>query len=968
MGDGLGEHRGLMTQGLGAGIVRLRSCLTNDVVGHGVLVDDEHVATCAHVVNAALGRDLDSPLSPVGEFVRLEFPVIAQLTDAPPERLAQVESWALPGTSFEGVDVAGLTLASEPRPTGAVPMPLANEARSEGQVLLYGPVPGRPGGWVPAQLRPLVTRDRQQIDQSAHGVFTARPGFSGTPVVDPATGNVVGLLVATAVRQGSSDIYAIPAPSIVSSWSEVFAPVPPSPYKGLHAFESSDRDLFFGRQGVVQELAHAVATHGLVPVVGASGVGKSSVVYAGLLPELEQQGGWDFVTVRPRPTLLMALSAGFARLSGSGIPVPVTEIEDWHDRLSRLGLVGAAQLACAASSNEHLLVTVDQFEEVLGQACDPLLQQFAELPAAGLLTAVVTLREDSFGTFFVRHAEFGERLRQNAVALRGMDRSELEEAVKGPAGLRSVHISDRLCNELVEAVYDHPGALPLLEFSLDQMWRTLRPGQETLSFDAYEEIGHLDGALAAHADRVLDGLDETERASVRKLFVNHLTSPTRPDVRQVIRRSECVPSDWQIIVRLANERLLTVGRDDDGNETAEVVHEALLRAWNQLRSWLDAERPFRSWRQLLRFEMTQWSEAAERGAFLTGALLVTSERWLAERSADLDIDERRFIEMSITRRNEEESRYQVLYRRSIVRALSQAAETADDPVLALLLATEVLQRSPDAQAARLVRICLRNRGISEIAPITGEAEDAEFDRARQRRTLLDWSCGRRASISWPPELPVGGSEVHLVVDGRGRVLYDEDLVIPMPGPVVAAAYIQSGFACLATEDGELAVWQLTDHWEKVCSRSLRVPVMSIAVDDTGQTLAVACDDGFIYMLRVEGLLDVERLSLEGFVVDLDVGGDQLVAALSYDRRIRVWNLVSQTLVCESSDTTDAIRLAIDSSGDYVIVGDSSPRGRIPLSAQALTAWAHQAAGRELTADERRRYIDDPPVRQLADPA
>src|SRR5438309_657523 len=111
-----------MASEIGAGIVRFRSRLNGGLVGHGVLVDDEHVATCAHVVNAALGRELTSSRSAVGEVVRLEFPLIAQLTAAPPERHARVDSWDPPGNSFDGIDVAGLTLVSEPRPTGAAPI------------------------------------------------------------------------------------------------------------------------------------------------------------------------------------------------------------------------------------------------------------------------------------------------------------------------------------------------------------------------------------------------------------------------------------------------------------------------------------------------------------------------------------------------------------------------------------------------------------------------------------------------------------------------------------------------------------------------------------------------------------------------------------------------------------------------------------------------------------------------------
>jgi hypothetical protein len=949
-----------MAQGLGAGLVGFRSRETGELVGYGVLVDDEHAATCAHVINAVLGRELSSSQSAVGEVIRLEFPLIAQLTAAPPERHARVDSWAPPGTAFDGVDVAGLTLVSEHRPTGAVPMPLAGEQGSTRDVLLYGPVAGRPGGWVTGRLLPLVTGHRQQIDQLAHGAFTARPGFSGTPVVDTATGHAVGLLVATAVGRGSNDIYAIPVPSIVSSWPEVFAPVPPSPYVGLRPFESEDQQLFFGRTSVVQQLMAAVRASSLVPIVGASGVGKSSVVNAGLLPCLEEDStGWGFVSVKPRPTLLLALSAGFARLSGSGVPVPDTVLEAWRDRLSRFGLVNAAQFACAASGKDHLLMAIDQFEEAATQECEPLLQQLAELPEDRDLTVVLALREDSFGAFFVRHAAFGERLRRNAIALRGMDRGELNEAILAPAALRGLRISDRLVDELMDSVRDRPGALPLLEFSLDQMWRTIRPGLQMLSFDAYEEIGRIDGALSAHADRVLARLSETERSAVRRVFVTFLVSPERSDVRQVLRRSECTPGEWQLVVRLANERLLTIGRDDDGNQTAEVVHEALLRAWDQLRDWLDAERPFRGWRQLLRYAMTQWAGNEESGSLLTGDLLATSEQWLMERAADLDIDERRFIEASRTRRDEEEQRYRVLYGRSLARALSSAAETEKDPVLALLLAVEVLERSPDVEACRLVRMRLRRLGVAEIEAVPAGIVSTA-GQYRSRLTLSEWSRGPGVSRQWALGGPAGG----FMIDHQGNAWYGADTSIPMPGPVVVAAYARTGVAFLGTEDGGVAVWHITDRIELSGRRELGLPITCIAISDTAQTFSVACDDGSIRVLRGEDLSETACLSLPGFIQDIDVSTDRLLAALSHDHRILVWDLVSQELACESAPGVAASWLAVEFDEDYVLVGgagDGGYIGRLPLSAQALAALARQAAGRALTEEERHRYIGDAPA-------
>ena len=358
--------------------------------------------------------------------------------------------------------------------------------------------------------------------------------------------------------------------------------------------------------------------------------------------------------------------------------------------------------------------------------------------------------------------------------------------------------------------------------------------------------------------------------------------------------------------------------------------------------------------------MTPWTETGESGALLTGALLVTSERWLDERAADLNLDERRFIEMSLTRREEEEHRYQVLYHRSLARTLSQSAETAQDPVLALLLAVEVLERSPDAQADRLVRACLSRLGAAEVHVIRSETCPAALDRFHRRLTLSDWSRGPDSDNHWL----LGDSAPGLIVDQRGHALYGAGAVIAMPGPVVVATCTPAGVACLGTEAGELTLWQLADRAEKISDRDIGVPIACIAVSDTAQTLATACDDGVIRVLRGDDLSDIACLPFPGFTRDIDVSAHRLVAALSYDRRICVWDLVSQTLVCESVRGVAASRLAIDPSEDYVIGGDAvtgDSVGRFPLSAQALTAWARQAAGRELTAAERRRYIDDPSV-------
>src|SRR5262249_10626929 len=203
---------------------------------------------------------------------------------------------------------------------------------------------------------------------------------------------------------------------------------------------------------------------------------------------------------------------------------------------------------------------------------------------------------------------------------------------------------------------------------------------------------------------------------------------------------------------------------------------------------------------------------------------------------------------------------------------------------------EVLERSPDAQADHLVRTCLSRLRAGEIDPISPEHDHhVDLDRFGWRLTLAEWSHGPGPGGRWL----LGDSSIGLSVDHQGRAVCRVSSVIAMPGPVVVAACTPTGVACLGTVGGELDLWQIGDVREKISSRDLGVAVTCIAISDTAETLAAACDDGFIRVLRGDDLSDIECISLQGFTRDIDVSTDRLVAALSYDRRILVWDLVSQ---------------------------------------------------------------------------
>ena len=200
-------------------------------VGVGVLLGRKEILTCAHVVNAALGRDRRSPERPEGS-VTVEFPLLPGDQQGPARVTARVGRWlpppgpaAVPGESGDD-DLAGLVVLGGAVPRGAVPARLAAGAPGHGhavEIFGYPSDPPRPdGAWVPATVRGQVSGGRLQLDTDPSAAHTVQAGYSGSPVIDCATGRVIGIL-ATAPRVGSGgrDSYAVSADRIRRAWPEV---------------------------------------------------------------------------------------------------------------------------------------------------------------------------------------------------------------------------------------------------------------------------------------------------------------------------------------------------------------------------------------------------------------------------------------------------------------------------------------------------------------------------------------------------------------------------------------------------------------------------------------------------------------------------------------------------------------------------------------------------------------------------
>lgn len=467
--------------------------------------------------------------------------------------------------------------------------------------------------------------------------------------------------------------------------------LPPCPYRGLLAFREEDAPFFFGRETFTARLVESVHQQPVTAVIGPSGSGKSSIVFAGLLPQLRGEGGWLIATLRPG-------SRPFHNLANGLIPLLEPQLKE-TDRLVETGKLAEALCggelslsAVAARMLEknpgaiRLLVFIDQFAELYSlcpethlrhRFLDTLLEiSSSPAPSAGPpapLHLVLTLRADFMG-HVLTYRPFVDALFGADIKLGPMTRQELGQAIEKPAQKQGVAFEAGLVERILDDVGGGPGKLPLLEFTLAAVWERQAAGR--LTHAVYEAIGQVSGSLAYYTEDVYAGLSQTEQDQARQIFMR-LVRPGHQteDTRRRATRAELGEGHWTLVQRLANARLVVTNQDMTGQETVEIVHEALISAWGRLQAWLNEDRTFRVWQERLRAALGHW-EAANRDeeALLRGVLLVEAEESAKIHPGEISAPENEFLQASTAWRDQRVLKKEVQLERELVQARALARE------------------------------------------------------------------------------------------------------------------------------------------------------------------------------------------------------------------------------------------------------------------------------------------------------
>ena len=375
-----------------------------------------------------------------------------------------------------------------------------------------------------------------------------------------------------------------------------------SPFPGLRAFSEKDEPIFFGRGYEVADLLKRLTQQRLMFVVGASGSGKSSLVGAGLIPQLQRGGlygvtGWQIVRFTPGDAPFWRLAFALLRI----LPILADPLADDEERAVQLAAVlrrGPDKLAqqvekwlATEPEGSELLLFIDQFEELYTTTPETERVAFVALlrHVSPQIRIVTTIRADFYDKAL---HDFETVLRDATYTLSTPSALALYEMIVRPAQAVGLHFEEGLPETIVQHTAGQSGGLALLAYLLEALYlRAEARGDGRLTIEDYEALGGVERAIANRAEAVYQALDlpETRRQAALQRVFHELVEPTVREGEVVATRRRApyqVFADdadaCQLIEAFTQARLLVRGEGD----TVEVAHEALLREWTELAQWM----------------------------------------------------------------------------------------------------------------------------------------------------------------------------------------------------------------------------------------------------------------------------------------------------------------------------------------------------------------------------------------------
>ncbi|MEG4912445.1 nSTAND1 domain-containing NTPase [Microcoleus sp. B7-D4] len=698
-----------------------------------------------------------------------------------------------------------------------------------------------------------------------------------------------------------------------------------NPYLGLYAFEAEQEKYFCGREEAVRTLITHLTNSRFLSVIGYSGSGKSSLIKAGLLPQLSRD-----------------------RIPGSS-QWPVESFTPGKHPLGKLVDI----IARHREQNQLFVIFIDQFEEIFTLCEDEAERQgFIRLIAEEMKDSerksrmIIALR----GDFLIRCGNYPEVLNlinhipTTTYIVKSLGIEELPEAIEKPAELHGVKFERGLVSQIAQDVAGQPGALPLLQYALKELWRVCIEKPESpeplLTKKGYDEIGGVQGALENRANVIYQSLGDGDRTFVRKLFMElvQLGEGTEVTRRRAdwdrLRAIGDSPEQLERVIGLlagAQQRLIIVDEN-----TVEVAHEALLCRWKLLSDWIEEDQENIRISRRLEIACREWEETYRKSddALLTGARLAEVEEWEKRVQRNLTEDEREFLGKSVGRRD-----------REIQAQLEQERQLRE---LAEANAKVEAARAEEERAKTIAQMERALAAEDKANAETARVQEAEARvRVQKHRTRLAIVSGILAIFTMSlgllanqRQLEIHKREnqvkqqkiltVYAVIERAKKLLDNSNQIDALTTSIEALAQIKE----LDLEDPSILspIKSIVDSVQETNRLLHPYKVTVVTFNPQSKAIASATSDGTIWLWSKTGQLQTKISGLSGHkavVWSLSFSPDgQKLASASGDKTIKIWNTKTGKLLTNIIGHKAAVydvKFSPDSNNAVSVSGDGTVR-------------------------------------------
>ncbi|WP_309890828.1 TIR domain-containing protein [Archangium sp.] len=638
-------------------------------------------------------------------------------------------------------------------------------------------------------------------------------------------------------------------------------PDEPAPYRGLLPFGKRHARFFFGRESEIETVLAKLKHSPFIAVVGASGVGKSSLVLGGVLPRLEASGLGDddaplrIRTMTPGGRPLRGLADQLATLGPA--EARLANAEAIRERLASESHAFRTTVATlTADQPGTFLLVVNQFEELFTYSPDGSLSKSAMAlidnlreaveHGGGTIRVIITLRADFFERC-LRSPSLRALLQDREVLLGSMGPEALRDAIIRPAQAVGAFLEKGLASAILRDVSQEPGSLPLLEHALYELWRARNGAWLTLS--AYEASGGVAGALQRRAQACYEALSPTQREIAKRLFLRLTTlGEGTPDTRRRILSSELsfpgMPSsevEHVLHVLSGPEARLIIVHEN----AVEVAHEILIQTWSTLRGWLDENRRVLSIHRRLTDATNEWSEHQRDASYLyTGSRLLEAEECFSGKPGPLNDREREFLDASVERRDEEK-RAEERRRQEEIERTRQIARVAEAGRRAEAARARVARRATHRLRVLALVLMVGSGGIFSFWKQARQERDVALSRELTANALLELKEDPQRSLLLIQQAYRIAPTEHVAKALSAWQLEPALLVLRDTTNLVSLARFHPDGSRIiaANSEGLVRIWDVTSGRTLVTLKGHTSPVGSVRFDSEGSRAVTASLDG-----------------------------------------------------------------------------------------------------------------------------